>query len=240
VLLPWTEENAVDALDVVSVNVSRPTLLVRWPTKDVLSAIDKRPVTASWLDLTRINLEGDEQADTRPTPLGGQVHGGPDQAVYAFPVEHYAAFEREVGRPLAPGFVGENLTVRGATEADVCIGDTWAWGEALLQVTAPRGPCFKLGIRLGRHALRTWVREQALVGWYLRVLRPGRVPTSGSIAVVGRHPAGVSVLDVHRALQQPRAAPAHLLALEPLPEKVRAVLGLADRDMTGGFPERDG
>jgi MOSC domain-containing protein YiiM len=229
----------VGPIEIVSVNVARPSVLVRWPTKDVLSAIDKRPVAAPELWLGGTNLEGDEQADTRQTPLGGQVHGGPDQAVYAFPVEHYAAFEREVGRPLGPGFVGENLTVRGATETDVLIGDTWAWGEALLQVTSPRGPCFKLGLRLGRHALRTWVREQGLVGWYLRVLRPGRVPTTGSIAVAERHLGGVSVLDVHRALQQPRVAPAHLIELEPLPEKVRNVLRIADRDLTGGFPERD-
>lgn len=91
---------------IVSVNVARPSLLIRWPTKDVLSAIDKRPVAEDTIGLTETNLEGDEQADTRATPLGGQVHGGPDQAVYAFPVEHYAALEREVGRPLGPGFVG--------------------------------------------------------------------------------------------------------------------------------------
>jgi MOSC domain-containing protein YiiM len=228
-----------DVIEIVSVNVARPTVLVHWPTKDVLSAIDKRPVAAPFLRLTTTNLEGDQQADTRPTPLGGQVHGGPDQAVYAFPSEHYAAFERELGRPLAPGFVGENLTVRGATEAEVCIGDVWAWGDALLQVTSPRGPCFKLGIRLGRQALRRWVREQGLVGWYLRVLRPGTVPTAGEITVVERHPSGVSVLDVHLALQGPATGPRRLLELEPLAGKIRRQLQIADRDMTGGLPERD-
>jgi MOSC domain-containing protein YiiM len=227
-------------IELRSVNVARPALLVRWPSKDVLSAIDKRPVAAPWLHLSRLNLEGDEQADTRPTRDGSQVHGGPDQAVYAFPSEHYAAFERALGRPLEPGFVGENLTVRGATEADVCIGDVWAWGEARLQVTSPRGPCFKLGIRLGRQALRRWVREEGLVGWYLRVLQPGRVPTAGPIAVVERHPAGVSVREVHQALQRPGTGPPHLLDLEPLAGKIRYVLRIADRDLTGGMPERDG
>jgi MOSC domain-containing protein YiiM len=214
-------------------------LLVRWPTKDVLSAIDKHPVAAPSLYLDRINLEGDEQADTRPTPQGGQVHGGPDQAVYAFPVEHYVALERQLSQPLMPGFVGENLTVRGATEADVCIGDVWTWGEALLQVTSPRGPCFKLGIRLGRHALRRWVREEGLVGWYLRVLRPGQVPTTGRITVAERHPARVTVREVHQALQQTADGPPHLLELEPLAEKIRRLLLVTGRDMTGGLPERD-
>ena len=124
------EDNRVDeGIDIVSVNVAHPTVLVHWPTKDVLSAIDKRPVGALFLYLHPHDLEGDEQADTRPTPQGGQVHGGPDQAVYAFPAEHYAAFADQLGRPLAAGFVGENLTIRGATEADVRIGDVWAWGE---------------------------------------------------------------------------------------------------------------
>jgi MOSC domain-containing protein YiiM len=233
------KQRAIGDIEIISVNVGRPAVLVRWPTRDVLSAIDKRPVVAETLRLTTLNLDGDEQADTRPTPQGGQVHGGPDQAVYAFPVEHYPAFERELGRPLAPGFVGENLTTRGVTEADVCIGDVWAWGDALLQVTAPRGPCFKLGYRLGRHALRTWVRESGLVGWYMRVLRPGAVPTRGRIAVVERHPAGVTVLEVHQALQRPVVASRRLLDLEPLAARVRNWLRVADRDVTGGFPERD-
>lgn len=226
-------------IQIVSVNVARPTVLVRWPTKDVLSAIDKRPVEVPSLQLTELNLEGDEQADQRPTPLGGQVHGGVDQAVYAYPFEHYPTFEQQLGQALTPGFVGENLTVRGATEADVYIGDVWAWGDALLQVTSPRGPCFKLGIRLGRQALRRWVREEGLVGWYLRVLRPGPVPTTGQIDVVERHPARVSVLEVHQALQEHGAGPAQLLELEPLPTKVRELLRIVGRDMTGGLPERD-
>ena len=227
-------------ITIVSVNVARPSLLVRWPDKDVLSSIDKQPVTTPTLRLTEINLDGDEQADTRSTPQGGQVHGGVNQAVYAFPFEHYAAFEQALGRPLTPGFVGENLSIRGATEADVCIGDVWAWGDALLQVTSPRGPCFKLGIRLGRHSLRRWVREEGLVGWYLRVLQPGTVPTSGQIAVVERHQAGVTVRDVHQALQRDAVAPTKLLELEPLPNKIRNALRVAQRDLTGGIPERDG
>ena len=119
------------------------------------------------------------------------------------------------------------------------IGDVWAWGDALLQVTAPRGPCYKLGYRLGRHTLRTWVREAGLVGWYLRVLRPGDVPTRGRITVVSRHPAGVTVQEVHQALQQPAVAPPRLLELAPLADRVRNWLRAADRDVTGGFPERD-
>src|SRR5438874_5209395 len=149
-------------VEIVSVNVGRPALLLEWPTGDVVSSIDKRPVGRDEVDLTTLNLEGDEQADTRPTPGGGQVHGGPHQAVYAYPMEHYSRLEGLLSRRLCPGFMGENLTVRGATEDEVCIGDRWRWGSALLQVSAPRGPCYKLGIRMGRQAMRTVVREEAL------------------------------------------------------------------------------
>jgi MOSC domain-containing protein YiiM len=227
-------------IEIVSVNVARPAVLLARPSGDIISGIDKRPVVGPSVRLTEINLEGDGQADTKESRFGGQVHGGPDQAVYAFPAEHYARFEATLERPIGPGFVGENLTVRGATEADVRIGDVWEWGEARLQVTCPRSPCYKLGIRMGRQALRRWVREEGLVGWYLRVLRAGTVPTSGRIVVAERHPAGVTVLEVHRAVDGGGLGPEHLQHLEPLAEKARRKLQVAGRDVTGGVPERDG
>jgi MOSC domain-containing protein YiiM len=230
----------VEALEIVSVNVGRPAVLLARPSGDIVSGIVKRPVAGPSLRLTEINLEGDGQADTKESRFGGQVHGGPDQAVYAFPAEHYARFAATLEREVGPGFVGENLTIRGATEADVRIGDVWAWGEALLQVACPRSPCYKLGIRMGRQALRRWVREEGLVGWYLRVLRPGTVPTSGTIVVAERHPAGVTVLEVHRAIDGGGIGPAHLQTLQPLAEKARRKLQVGGRDVTGGVPERDG
>jgi MOSC domain-containing protein YiiM len=132
------------SITIVSVNVGRPTLLVKWPNHDVMSSIDKRPVQASSLWLSRTNLEGDEQADQRQTK-DGQVHGGPEKAVYAYPADHFAAWSEELGRPVGPGLFGENLTTLGITETDACIGDVWEWGDALLQVRQPRLPCYKLG-----------------------------------------------------------------------------------------------
>ena len=178
-----------EELTIVSVNVSRPKVLLRWSDGDVISSIDKQPVEVEALELSSLNLEGDEQADTRPTPGGGQVHGGPHAAVYAFPGEHYARISELIDRPTGPGFMGENVTTAGMVEADACIGDIWQWGEARLQISAPRGPCYKLGIRMGKQALRTAIRDETLVGWYLRVLTPGRVPTRGVISIESRHPA---------------------------------------------------
>ena len=226
-------------LEIVSVNVARPSVLLKWPSGDVISSIDKRPVDADALELTTLNLEGDQQADTRPTPGGGQVHGGPHQAVYAFPDEHYTRIESILGRPVASGFMGENVTVRGATEDDVCIGDVWGWGDARLQISAPRGPCYKLGIRMGRQALRTIVREEGLVGWYLRVLTPGTVPTAGTISRVERHPDGVTVAAVQAALNDRANSYPELARLAPLSPGLQRALMVRDRDLSGGVPEAD-
>jgi MOSC domain-containing protein YiiM len=230
-------EASADAVRLVSVNVSLPCELGRIVAGGrevtVHSGIDKRPVGAGTLYPDRENLEGDGQADLR-------VHGGRDKAVYAYPADHWPAWSDEEEREFGPAAFGENLTVGGVNEEVVCIGDVWAWGEALLQVACPRSPCYKLGIRMGRQALRRWVREEGLVGWYLRVLRPGTVPTSGTIVVAERHPAGVTVLEVHRAIDGGGIGPAHLQTLQPLAEKARRKLQVGGRDVTGGVPERDG
>lgn len=226
-------------LEIVSVNVGMPAVLLSRPSGDIVSGIDKRPVAAPALRLTATNLEGDGQSDTKESRFGGQVHGGPEQAVYAFPAEHFRRFEAEMGRPVTAGLFGENLTLRGMTEGEACIGDVWEWGDALLQISVPRSPCYKWGIRMGTQVLRRWIREEGLVGWYLRVLRPGTVPTSGRIVVAERHPARVSVLEVHRAIDDGGIGPKHLQDLEPLSLKARNKLRTAGRDQTGGVPERD-
>ena len=240
VVRPPTKDNDLAmGVDIVSVNVAMPSVLLKWDDGEVISAIDKRPVTARELELAHLNLEGDRQADTRPTPSGGQVHGGPDQAVYAFPAEHYQRLEEIVGRSLPWGFMGENVTIRGATESDVFIGDEWRWGSARLQVSAPRGPCYKLGIRIGKQAMRTVIREEVLVGWYLRVLEPGRVPTTGAISVARKDPRQLSVRRVQEALND-RAREYPDLAIAPLADKWKRALRTRDRDVTGGVPESDG
>jgi MOSC domain-containing protein YiiM len=227
------------ALTIVSVNVSRPKVLLEWPDGDVISSIDKKPVAVETLDLTHANLEGDEQADTRPTPDGGQVHGGPHAAVYAYPAEHYTRISELVDRPVGPGFMGENLTIAGMVETDACIGDTWRWGQARLQISAPRGPCYKLGIRMGKQALRTAIREEALVGWYLRVLVPGRVPTRGVISIESRHPTNVSVADVQHAINDRATSYPDFADLAPLTPSLARILTVRNRNIFGGVPESD-
>ncbi len=213
----------VDApeLQAVSVNVATPSLLGLRGGREVRSAIAKRPVMGDsvWLDWT--NLSGDRQGDTR-------VHGGPDKAVYCYASEHFAAWARELGRPVGPGAFGENLTLRGATEDAVCIGDVWRWGDAVVQVAQPRYPCFKLAMHTGVADIEQRLVAAGRSGWYLRVLRPGEVPTRGTITVDHRDPARRSVLDAHRAFSSDdpgdMARIPDLLAVEALAGSWRRML----------------
>jgi len=201
----------VYVIELVSVNTGGPKYLGEHRGRPVRSGIAKLPVAVESLWLDRLNLEGDAQADLR-------VHGGPDKAVYAYPSEHLPVWSAELGGELGPAAFGENLTTAGATEDDVCIGDRWTWGQAVLEVCQPRTPCFKLAIHRARGDIGRRFKDSGRTGWYLRVLQPGRVPVAGPITVE-RHPMGATVTAVHEAARHGGAPPAvveALLHVEPL------------------------
>jgi MOSC domain-containing protein YiiM len=177
----------------IAVNVSVPAALGVRRGRPVLSAIRKRPVQTETIRLDSLNLAGDRQADLR-------VHGGVDKAVYAYPAEHLPTLNHELGSdpPLAPAAFGENLTTTGLLEGGVHVGDIWAWGDALLQVTEPRGPCYKLAMALGRPDIVKRMTETGRTGWYLRVLRPAVVPVAGPIRIVECRPEAPTILEMHR------------------------------------------
>jgi MOSC domain-containing protein YiiM len=205
------------AARVVSVNVGLPRG-VPWRGRTVQTAIFKEPV-AGRVAVRRDNLAGDRQGDLR-------VHGGPAKAVYAYPAEHYPAWEAELGTPLRWGAFGENLTVAGLPlEAEVHVGDRLAVGSALLAVTQPRLPCFKLGIRFGRRDVIARMLASGRTGFYLAIVEEGDVAAGDEIAIVERHPAAVPVSAITRTFGEDRADPdalERLAALEPLPAAWRA------------------
>ena len=115
-------------------------------------------------------LVGDEQADLF-------VHGGPEKAVYAYALEHYADWRREYPQHLAmlqPGGFGENLCVDGLRESDICVGDVHRIGSSRLQVCQPRQPCFKLALRFSDNKMPKAMIRTGRAGWYYRVLEPGQ------------------------------------------------------------------
>jgi MOSC domain-containing protein YiiM len=173
----------------ISVNVSRPKS-VMWQGREVRTGIFKEPVQGK-VRVSRLNLDGDRQADLR-------VHGGEDKAVYAYPVEHYAWWSAELGRKLPFGQFGENLTVEGHREDQVFIGDVLRIGSVLFQVSQPRTPCFKLGIRMGDDAFQQRFLESGRSGFYLRVLEEGELESGNPIHLESRDPRGLTVLEISR------------------------------------------
>jgi MOSC domain-containing protein YiiM len=157
----------------------------------ILTSIFKSPVTGR-VPIRGHNLEGDRQSDLT-------VHGGPYKAVYAYAVEHYDYWAEQLpGFELSPGMFGENLTTAGLDENVVKIGDRYAFGSAVLQVTQPRMPCYKLTIRFDRDDMIKRFIDSHTSGFYLSVLEEGEVAAGSLIEVVHRDPAGVSVADITR------------------------------------------
>ena len=115
--------------------------------------------------ITRVGLQGDHQGDTKN-------HGGPEKAVHHYPRDHYAAWAAE-GVEAAPAAFGENISTFGVTEADICIGDVYRLGTALLQVSQGRQPCWRLNARFERPDMAFRVQKSGRTGWYYRVLEEG-------------------------------------------------------------------
>ena len=216
------EQAMTRTVGLVSVNVGKPTVIGTRRGKPVWSGIVKHPVAAGRLYLDRLNLEGDAQADLR-------VHGGIEKAVYAYPSEHLPPWNAELGVAFGPASFGENLTTAGWLEDEVRIGDIWAWGEARLQVCQPRSPCYKLALRTGRPDILKRFTASGRSGWYLRVLEPGSVDPRDAVTVIERDPAGVTVLDAHRAFHDPDVDEARIAAIRNHP-----ALAAAWRAMLGG------
>ena len=127
-------------------------------------------------------LEGDEQADLR-------YHGGPEKALHQYPAEHYALLAQEwpqCASLLGPGVLGENISTRGMTEHDVCIGDVFGMGEARIQLSQPRSPCWKIDRRLKVDGASRFVEAAGVTGWYYRVLDEGRLCAGDEIVLLER------------------------------------------------------
>ncbi|KID12400.1 MOSC domain-containing protein [Ponticoccus alexandrii] len=151
------------------------------PGSDTLSGIGKTPVTHP-LTLSPEGFEGDEQADRR-------VHGGIEKAVHHYPLDHYSDWRAELSdlqALTAPGGFGENISTAGLTEAEVAVGDTFRLGDALIQVSQGRQPCWKLNHRFGVPNMARRVQQTGRTGWYYRVLEPGTVTPGDRLELIDR------------------------------------------------------
>jgi MOSC domain-containing protein YiiM len=186
------------------------------------SAIAKQPLKGP-VAITTLGLAGDEQADK-------VHHGGPDMAVHLYPLDHHAFWRGELGDHSLleqPGAYGSNLAIAGIAEADIAIGDTFRLGTALLQVSRPRQPCWKIEHRFGHKGMVKAILLTGRAGWYFRVLEEGRAQAGDRLEPVERSGNGWSVARTFAALWSPAFdgrddALRQLVALEQLAAGLRA------------------
>jgi MOSC domain-containing protein YiiM len=201
-----------------------------WKQSVGWTGIDKRPVSH------RVRLAGD-QVDG-DTVCDVEHHGGYDQAVYAYASEDAAWWGRELDRAVQPGQFGENLTTEGLDQTGAVIGERWAIGSAVLEVSSPRIPCRTLaGFWDVPHMVRRFT-QAGRPGAYLRIVVEGDVGTGDRIEVIHRPAHGVTLRETFRALTGDRRLAHRLLAAPELPAAARAsaYIWLADQARTGRGP----
>jgi MOSC domain-containing protein YiiM len=190
------------------------------------SGIAKHPVSGA-VRVGTTNLAGDGQADL-------SVHGGPDKAILGYASAHYPHWARDLGVELPAGAFGENLLIAGQDEDSVCIGDTYAIGSAVLQVSQPRQPCWKLASRWGVPTLPALVERSGRGGWYLRVVQAGELEAGDQVELIGRPQPDWTVRRVQvalRAMRRDRAAALAVAGIPALAGDLRAkAAGMAERD----------
>ncbi|MEW6126121.1 MAG: MOSC domain-containing protein [Acidobacteriota bacterium] len=177
-------------MKIISVNVGQPREITV-DGQTILTGIFKEPI-AGRVGVRRHNLDGDRQADLT-------VHGGVHKAVYAYGAEHYEFWKRELAEmELAFGGFGENLTTEGLVEADTNIGDIFKIGSALLQVTQPRMPCYKLAAKFGRNDIIKRFMQSERSGIYFSVIEEGELGAGDAIELLERDKNEVRVRDITR------------------------------------------
>ncbi|SDN11956.1 MOSC and FAD-binding oxidoreductase domain-containing protein [Streptomyces wuyuanensis] len=186
----------------LSVNVGTPKD-VSWQGRTVHTGAWKAPVRGA-RTVRRLNIDGDGQGD-----LAG--HGGEMRAVLVYQSDSYCHWREQLGRDdLTFGIFGENFTVDGMPDDDVCIGDRYRIGEAEFEVTQPRVTCYRVGMRLGEPAMASLLVAHHRPGFYLRVLSEGRVEAGDAITLLRRGPEELTVADTDALLYLPDRDPALL------------------------------
>lgn len=180
-------------MKVISLNVALPRLLA-YKGQTMNTGIFKKPVEGAVM-LRRLDFDGDRQAD-----LG--VHGGPEKAAYAYPSEHYSFWKKELPEMDLPwGAFGENLTTEGMNETDTHIGDRFRVGKALVAVTQPRVPCFKLAAKFKRDDILKRFLQSGRSGFYFSVIEEGLVAAGDRIELVYADTNCISVSDINEAFR---------------------------------------
>jgi MOSC domain-containing protein YiiM len=190
---------------VLSVNVAEMRQIQRHGEL-VWTGIWKHPVSGP-VAVRGVNVEGDDQGDR-------SVHGGPDKAVYAYAREDIDWWQRELGRELPDGVFGENLTLRGVDPAKALVGERWRIGSVLLEVSEPRFPCWKLGVRFDNPRMLKRFAQARRTGTYLRIVEEGALEAGDRVELVSRPAHQLSIADFTHAYLEDRSQLPRLLIPE--------------------------
>jgi len=197
---------------VLAVNVGRPREF-DYHGRPAVSAIWKLPVSGR-VAARGVNLAGDDQADR-------EAHGGPDKAVYAYAVEDARWWESKEGRPFANAEFGENLTTEGIDVNGALVGERWAIGSAVFEISEPRVPCWRLGVRMNDPTFIRRFTEALRPGAYMRIVKEGDVGAGDAIEILSRPDHDLSVRDVFRIYTRDRGEVGRLLEAPQMSEAWR-------------------
>jgi MOSC domain-containing protein YiiM len=216
----------------ISVNVGLPRVVMS-NGEPVSTGIFKEPV-AGRVMLRNLDLDGDGQADL-------SVHGGPSKAVYAYPSEHYDYWKRELPDIELPwGMFGENFTTAGLFESELNIGDKFGVGSAVVAVTEPRMPCYKLALKFGRPDIVKRFLASERTGFYFAVLREGDVGAYDPVQLIERSERSLKVSDVTQLYTREKHNTELLrraIDVEALPDNWRSYFQQRLAKLTGASPD---
>jgi MOSC domain-containing protein YiiM len=204
----FAKDGTIRSMKIISLNVGLPSAQ-RYEGRKVITGGTKKPVPRAVLRFE--NFDGDRQADR-------VNHGGFEKAVCVYPFDHYPYWSRQLGRDLKPGAFSENLTVLGAMETEVCVGDVFQIGEATVQISQPRMPCAKLAGKNGSRILPKLIANAGYTGFYMRVLSEGVVATGDGFDLERPHPERITIADVNSIIYEKSYDVALIERLAELPE----------------------
>lgn len=175
-------------MKILSINVSEPQK-VTFNGKELITSIYKKPVS-NRVQVTSQGIEGDRQADL-------SVHGGYDKAVYAYSYSHYKLWGEHLKKEFNEyGLVGENLTIDNFDENDIRIGDRFKINDCVLQVSQPRIPCYKIGIKMNSRDFPRMFSQSGLLGSYLRVVEEGSIEKDDTIEKIHKENNSMSIKEI--------------------------------------------
>lgn len=179
-------------IDIISINILGKAQVITADHQSAKTAFCKLPIDDEHIGLGMTSFQGDMVQDKKH-------HGGNDKAICCYNSDHFLKWKNELDFELGPAAFGENLTLKGesAHENNVFIGDRYQLGEAVVEVSEPRGPCYVIGIRYNFKQFPVHLQQTGFTGYYLRTIKPGMVKITDKLVHLSTHPEKISVMNVN-------------------------------------------